>query len=102
MNGIKTTISTFNQANLSSTPVEITSSFLDPQHQVVLLSFFESKAKAMEYYAMFTRGSEQLVGVNDQGYPAFAISQDNYSQLYKSKDVGGYTTFFTENYLDRQ
>ncbi|MEZ4738243.1 MAG: hypothetical protein R2818_02545 [Flavobacteriales bacterium] len=102
MNGIKTSISTFNQANLSSTPVEITNSFLDPEHQVVLLSFFESKAKAMEYYALFTQGSEQLVGVNDQGYPAFAISQDNYSQLYKSKDVGGYTTFFTENYLDRQ
>jgi tetratricopeptide (TPR) repeat protein len=102
MNAIKATISAFNQANIASTPVEITSSFLDPQNQVVLLSFFESKAKAMEYYALFSQGSENLVGINDQGYPAFAISPDNYSQLYKSKDVGGYTTFFTENYLDRQ
>lgn len=102
LNAIKTSIATFNRDFLPTTPVEITNSFLDPEHQVVLISFFESKEKAMEYNALFSSGNELLVGINDQGYPAFPITTENYSQLYKSKDVVGYTAFFTENYLDGQ
>ena len=43
-----------------------------------------------------------LVGVNDQEFPEFGIGTDNYAQLYKTKDVEGYMTFFTENYLGPQ
>jgi hypothetical protein len=69
---------------------------------VVLLSVFESKQKAMEYYDIFLSEQEQLAGINDQGYASFAITPDNYSQLYKSKDLDGYTAFFQENYLQGQ
>jgi len=82
--------------------VEITNSFLDPEHQVVLLSGFTTKEMAMQYHSLFTTGNEELVGINDQGYPAFPITTANYAQLFKSKDVVGYTSFFTQNYLDRQ
>ncbi|HRH68376.1 MAG TPA: tetratricopeptide repeat protein [Flavobacteriales bacterium] len=102
MNAIKVSIATFNRDFYPATPVEITSSFLDPQHQVVLLSPFESKEKAMEYFALFNSGNEQLVGINDQGYPAFAIGAENYAQLFRSKDVEGYNAFFSEKYLDHQ
>lgn len=102
LNSVKTRISAFNQQYYPSTPVEITSSFLDPQHQVVLISGFTTKDMAMQYHNLFTGGSEQLAGINDQGYPAFPITTANYTQLYKSKDVEGYTSFFTQNYLDRQ
>ena len=47
-------------------------------------------------------GAQALVqtgGVNDQGHPVFAISPDNYTQLYKNKDVDAYAAFFTQNYL---
>ena len=99
MNSIKAKISNFNQALFSGMSVQITNSFLDPQHQVVLLSFFESKGKAMEYYTMFKDDKSMLQGINDKGFQAFAISPDNYSQLFKNKDVEGYASFFTENYL---
>ncbi len=102
LNAIKLSISTFNRDYFPATPVEITNSFRDPQHQVVLLSPFESKEKAMEYFALFSSGNEQLAGINDQGYPAFAIGAENYAQLFRSKDVDGYTTFFSEKYLDHQ
>ncbi len=102
MDALKRSISVFNQQYYPTIPVEITNSFLDPQHQVVLLSGFPSKEKAMEYFGLFNSGSEQLVGINDQGFPAFPITTANYAQLYKSKDVDGYTSFFTENYLDGQ
>lgn len=102
LNAIKARISTFNQNFIPGTAVEITNSFLDEQHQVVLVSLFASRTNAMDYHALFTSGNEQLVGINDQGYPAFAITTENYTQLYKSKDVDGYQAFFTEKYLDGQ
>ncbi|MBK9765132.1 MAG: tetratricopeptide repeat protein [Flavobacteriales bacterium] len=102
INLIKAAISNFNSAFFPGTPLEITSSFLDPQRQVVMLSPFESKAKVVEYHALFASGNEMLVGVNDQEFPEFGIGTDNYAQLYKTKDVEGYVTFFTENYLGPQ
>lgn len=102
LNAIKTSISTFNRDYYPATPVQITNTFLDPEHQVVLLSFFESKQQAMEYFSLFSSASPVLTGINDQGYPAFPITTENYSQLFRSKDVEGYTSFFTENYVDGQ
>lgn len=99
---IKTRISAFNQLYFPGTPVEITNSFLDPEHQVVLISGFPTKEMAMQYHGLFTSGNQELVGINDQGYPAFPITTANYAQLYKSKDVDGYSAFFAQNYLDRQ
>jgi tetratricopeptide (TPR) repeat protein len=102
MDAMKRSIALFNQQYFPASPVEITNSFLDPEHQVVLLSGFASKEKAMAYFNLFSGGNDQLAGINDQGYPAFPITTANYTQLYKSKDVDGYTTFFTQNYLDGQ
>ncbi len=102
MDALKAGIANFNQAYIPNTSVEITNSFLDPEHQVVLLSGFPTKAKAMEYFNLFNSGNEQLSGINDQGFPAFPITTENYTQLYKSKDVDGYASFFTQNYLDGQ
>jgi tetratricopeptide (TPR) repeat protein len=102
MNTIKGRISDFNQTFFSGTSFQITNSFLDSDNQVILISFFDSKAKAMEYYTLFSSDSEMLTGINDKGFPAFPISPDNYTQLFKNKDVDGYASFFSKNYLDRQ
>jgi tetratricopeptide (TPR) repeat protein len=102
MNTIKTRISNFNNTFFSGITFQITNSFLDSENQVVLLSFFDTRAKAMEYYSLFSGDRDKLAGINDQGFPAFPISPDNYSQLFKNKDVDGYASFFTKNYLDRQ
>jgi hypothetical protein len=101
MNTIKTRISNFNKAFFPGITFQITNSFLDPENQVVLLSFFDTKVKAMEYYALFNGDRSALSGINDQGFPAFPISPDNYTQLFRNKDVEGYSTFFTANYLGR-
>jgi hypothetical protein len=102
MNEIKGKIADFNKAYFRNVSIQITNSFLDSKHQVVLLSVFESRKKAMEYYDTFLADTNKLQGINDQQWASFAISPDNYSQLYKSKDVDGYTAFFTKNYLERQ
>ncbi len=99
MTVIKAKLSDLNATLFRQAGMEFTNSFLDPEHQVVLASFFTSKEKAMEFYELFVNNRGLLDGINDQSFPAFAISPENYTQLYKNKDVEGYTSFFSENYL---
>lgn len=102
MNMIKAAIAGFHSAYTPSERYQITNTFMDTEHQVILVSLFETKAKAMEYYNMFIANTDLLVGVNDQGFPTFAIGTANYANLYRNKDVEAYSAFFTQNYLDRQ
>jgi hypothetical protein len=99
---VKARISDFNRQFFPGTTIQVTSSFLNPDMQVILLSVFETKGKAMEYYDLFLSQRPELAGINDQGYTTFAITPDNYSALYKSKNVDAYSAFFVENYLEGQ
>jgi hypothetical protein len=98
---VKTKISDFNKAYFPGTNIQITNSFLDSDHQVVLLSLFNDRDKAMAYYDLFLTNKDMLQGVNDKDYPGFAITPDNYSTLFKNKDVGAYSAFFTATYLNQ-
>lgn len=102
INAIKGKLSDFNTTFFRQPGMQITNSFLDADHQVILLTFFDTKAKAMEFYSLFRGNRDVLAGINDKGHPAFAISPDNYSTLYKNKDVEGYAAFFSTNYLGDQ
>ncbi|MEX1132010.1 MAG: hypothetical protein WEC15_02190, partial [Flavobacteriales bacterium] len=102
INVIKGKLADFNTTFFRQPGMQITNSFLDADHQVILLTFFDTKAKAMEFYSLFRGNKDVLAGINDKGHPAFAISPDNYSTLYKNKDVEGYAAFFSKNYLGGQ
>lgn len=95
-------ISNFNQQNFRNVPIEVKTSVFDADHNVVMLRIFQTKEKAMEYYALFLADKTFLAGINDQGYATFAISTGNYQQFFTSKDLDGYAAFFSRNYLDGQ
>jgi hypothetical protein len=99
---VKKKLSDFSQQNFPGMTINVNASMLDANFHVLMLSMFQTKEKAMEYYGLFQSDKVNLVGINDQGYATFAISTENYPELYKSKDVGGYTAFFNKNYLEGQ
>jgi hypothetical protein len=99
---IKEKVSDFNQTFFRNTTLHVTSSFLNPENQVLLLAGFASREPAMEYHLLFMGNADMLAGINDQNYPSFAISSINYAQLFKSKDVDGYQSFFVEKYIEGQ
>ena len=70
-----------------------------PGSQVVLVRLFQSKELAMTYYDLFKGNKGDLSGINDQGFPLFAISSGNYPQFYTKKDTTGYASYFDRNYL---
>ena len=98
----KTRISNFNMRYFAGKNILVENTILDAHTQVILLRLFSDKAAAMAYYEQFLNDVGMLSGINDQGYPIFAISPDNYSQLYKNKDVAAYSAFFNANYLKTQ
>lgn len=100
MDKIKANLANMNVTYFRQPGLEFTSSFLDPQNQVVLVSFFDTKAKAMQFYELYKGDVDMLDGLNNLGLPAFVISTENYTELYKNRDVEGYSAFFSANYLN--
>ena len=98
----RTTVSNFDQTYFSMVELEVTASFIDPQHQAVLVSPLPDKVKALEYHALFMGNQDMLEGINNMGYPCFAITVENHTALIKSKDIAGYLDFFQQQYLDGQ
>ncbi|MBK7751260.1 MAG: tetratricopeptide repeat protein [Flavobacteriales bacterium] len=97
--GVKTKISDFNQRYYPDRNILVESTILNSDQQVVLLRLFDDLPAAMAYYQQFLSDIGMLAGVNDQGHAIFAISPDNYAQLFRNKDVDAYASFFTKNYL---
>jgi hypothetical protein len=66
---------------------------------VVLVKSFANKGEGMGYYDIFTSNREDLIELNSSGYDMVLISNENYVELFKNKDLQGYVRFFTEHYL---
>lgn len=99
INPAKVKVSDFNMANFRDKTFQVGTSLLDMDNQVIKVSPFADKQKAMEYYSLFTADQDYLPGVNDKGYVVFAISAANYTTFYRNKDVDAYAVFFNEQYL---
>jgi tetratricopeptide (TPR) repeat protein len=102
LNQIKTSISNFGIQYVPTETLQITNSFLDAERQVILVDRLGSKESAMNYHRLFTGNSDVLGDLNNKGFTTFAISPENYTLLYKSKDIAGYTEFFLKNYVEAQ
>ncbi|MBP8822053.1 MAG: tetratricopeptide repeat protein [Flavobacteriales bacterium] len=99
MSKVTAAISNFNQRFFRNKGIEVRTSVWSPGSQVVLVRLFQSKELAMTYYDLFKGNKGDLSGINDQGFPLFAISSGNYPQFYTKKDTTGYASYFDRNYL---
>ena len=100
MSQVTARISDFNKRFFRTQSIEVKTSIWTPGTQVVLIRLFQTKELAMTYYDMFKNNKGDLAGINDQGFPLFAISSDNYPSFYVAKDSTGYREFFSRTYLD--
>lgn len=100
ISSVKTAISNFNQRYFRNQSIEVKASIWDAKTQVVLIRLFQTKELAMAYYELFKNNTDALAGLNDQGFPLFAISSGNYQLFYVAKDTAGYEDFFSRTYLD--
>ena len=89
----------FNNVNFTTDSLLVKNGNIDLTYQYILVSPFDNKNEAMNYYVSVM--NEQ--GVLDEYDPSkvqfFVISQDNLTQLARSKNIPAYALFFQKNYL---
>lgn len=65
---------------------------------ILVVRRFKDKAAAMAYYEGTQKNKSDFI---DQSvdYEVFAVSQNNYREILRSKSLDGYRNFFNQNYL---
>jgi TolA-binding protein len=97
VNQAKIKVSDFNDASFSSKNLEIKSSFLDADNQVITVKSFDDKKAAMDYYVAFKVNKTQVQSLNTT-YQFFVITEKNFASLFVEKNLNQYMEFFTKNY----
>ncbi|MEY3010276.1 MAG: hypothetical protein RLZZ314_918 [Bacteroidota bacterium] len=99
---VKAKAADFNNEFYASKRLKVTSNLIDRSTQVVLVKSFRNTEEGMGYYNLFTGDRESLIDINSSGYDMVLISNENYVELFKNKDLRAYVMFFAEHYLSPQ
>jgi tetratricopeptide (TPR) repeat protein len=98
-NKIKEVIADFNTNFFKGSNLRITNSFIDKEHQIIIVRSFADKAAAMDYYTSFVINKTLLKELNEKNYTRFAITTKNFTVLFRNKNTDAYAVFFDNNYL---
>lgn len=97
---LKGSVSNFDTQSFSSAGLRITNSFIDKDHQIIIVRSFDSKTAAMDYYNAFLVNKDVLKDINEKAsYQKFVISTKNFTVLFRNKNTAAYQAFFSEKYL---
>ena len=97
---LKAAVSAYNEANFAGEGLRITNSFIDKDHQILIVRSFSDKETALAYYRAFAQNQDQLKAINEAGYPTFVITTKNFTTLFRNKNTNVYLEFFAQNYLN--
>jgi hypothetical protein len=96
---LKFRLSNFNVEKFEEDFFEVASTVFDQELQIVTVKNFNNKKDGMNYYLAMTADNTVYEGMKETDYRHFIISKDNYTRLFRNKDVFEYYQFFRENYL---
>ena len=71
----------------------------DVRTPIIVIRRFKDKAEAMRYYDGIEKNRSDFID-RSVPYEVFAVTQNNYRQILRTKSVGGYRAFFESNYLN--
>ncbi len=70
--------------------------------KTLIISGMTNGETAMSYFRNIIQNRDLFSDLENEDYLNFVISSNNLEVLKKKKDVGGYLTFFQENYLGKK
>lgn len=71
----------------------------DSNNDIVVISSFDTKKKAMDYYYSLIQKQKAISQSGAENFAIFAISCENLNLLIKDKTLEGYADFFFNSYL---
>ena len=92
-------VSTFNTTNYKLDSLQTTNLLLDKKTQILQVSEFPNKTKALVYYELIqeTKPTETLL--LSGGITPLVISKENFKKLLKEKNIKPYMDYFNKIYL---
>lgn len=102
MNQLKLNIANFNKEYFRLNTFDVSNFYIDNTTQMVTISRFDNKAKAMEYYYQLKKNDVYFGDINKRKeVQAYVISDQNYTLFFKQKKKRPeYAKFFEDNYLN--
>lgn len=92
-------IKSFNSLNFANLPLTVNNGNIDLNIQYIAVMSFPNKDEGMSYYESIV-GEENLVSQFDpELVQYYVISQQNLSELTRTKDIKQYSQFFRQKYL---
>ena len=96
---LKTLISDFHNNSIGNEVFEISALLLGIDQHLLMIKSFENINESMKYYNLFIEESSVMEILSKSEYKVMSISLENFKEFYRNKDVNGYHSFFTKNYL---
>ena len=100
VNFIKTLISDFNSEKFSNEIIEINAMMLGIEKHLILIKTFKSKLKSMGYHRDVFLDDRFLEEINKTEHESFVISEENFKEFYRKKDLTGYKEFYNNKYIE--
>ncbi len=97
---MKADVSDFNEQFFPSQDLEIKTTILGSDMNLLIVKDFKNKKKAMKYYRIFADNNKSLNASGGNDSQNFVIGSKNFSRLFEKKKVDGYTAFFEAKYLN--
>lgn len=100
LNASKIVVSDYNKKYHKSDRLRVTNVYLgrDNSIPVLVMRRFKDQASAMNYYNGVGKNARDFVSRTDVNYTLYPVSQSNYRELLKARNVEGYEDFFRANY----
>ncbi|HOF16051.1 MAG TPA: tetratricopeptide repeat protein [Bacteroidales bacterium] len=99
---LKLSLNNFNKEYFRLEKFDISNFYIDPTLQMITVSRFENKQKAMDYYNTMKINQTMLKDINQSKQTKiYVISDDNYNIYFKNKEKREvYDEFFIQYYLN--
>jgi len=97
MNDIRNKVSDYNKKFHKFEKIQVKNSFLDGDHQLLMVLNLENEEKAVKYIKGFLQNKE-IMGYLPPSSDLFVISEDNFKIFYGLKDVNEYIKFYQAVY----
>ncbi len=96
---VKTRVSDFNREFYSLASLRVSSLLFESDKTIVLVKTFSNLDNAMKYFRDIRIDEKVLADMDESQYKIIAVSRNNYTNLYRKKDLDGYVDFFEKFYL---
>lgn len=99
INNLRNKVSDFNKNFFSLSSLRTKTIYLNPQEQMMLVSDFESGAKAITYFNTLMNQKLLVPYFSGKEFKHFVISNENFQVYYQDKNYEQYAKFFKKEYL---